>query len=315
MSTPLVSIVMCCHNRRDYLRETLASVSAQSYPNIEMILVDDGSTDGTREMIEAEFSNTLTYHWQETSGIAVARTRASKLARGEYIAYQDDDDLMPPDRIKHLMRALLDHPQAVLATGDFALIDKDSNLTGDRWMPGPLDEVGGARIIENGRRAILWPEVPAVPHTTLFRRALGEQVDWFDAEFKYACSDADFLARLSSLGPIVYLREVVSKYRRGHAAIWQDNVRTCCSRIQLWDKHLRLLGDDDMALQNRLQDRMVQVLKILARNNWVDTQHIENVRDYYQLGKQHLDLKRKLALFVYAHVKAPLVRVVKRFGH
>ena len=158
---------------------------AQSYPNIEVILVDDGSDDGTREMIEACYADKLTYVWQQSEGIAVARTRASKLAQGEYIAYQDDDDLMPPQRIEHLMQALDDHPEAVLATGDYALIDKESKLTGNRWMPGPLDKVGEAKLIEDGRKAILWPQVPAVPHTTLFRRELGEQVGWFDADFKY----------------------------------------------------------------------------------------------------------------------------------
>ena len=131
---PLVSIVLCCHNRRDYLRTTLESVLAQNYAPIELIVMDDGSTDGSDQVVR-EVAPNARYFYQESQGIAVARSNASALAKGDFIAYQDDDDLMPPGRISTLMELLHDHPEAVLATGDYELIDAESELVGHRWLP------------------------------------------------------------------------------------------------------------------------------------------------------------------------------------
>lgn len=263
MDNPLVSIIVCCHNRRLYLEQTMQSVFAQTYRPVEIIVMDDGSTDGTTELLNS-YGDRIRLYRQEQQGIAVARTNASRVAQGELIAYQDDDDLMPPERIERLYRALAQFPQAVFATGDYATIDAEGKLTGQRWLPGKLDERAAPVLIEDGRAAILWPRVPAVPHTTLIKTAHGAQVGWFDHEFRYACSDADFLARLAQRGPVVYLREVVSYYRRGHAAIWNDDLRANVSRLQLWEKHLRLTGPEQRALRRRLRTRMSQSLRRIA---------------------------------------------------
>ena len=311
MGNPLVSIVLCCHNRRDYLEQTLASVFKQNYEPVEIIVMDDGSTDGTREML-ARYADRLTYYYQESQGIAAARGRASELANGELIAYQDDDDLMPENRIVHLYQALTAFPEAIFATGDFALIDSEGKLTGHRWMPGNLDDVGEPRLIADGQEAVLWPKVPAVPHTTLFRRDYGEAVGWFDLDFKYACSDADFLARLGQLGPIVYLPEVVSYYRRGHAAIWHDTIRTSVSQVQLWTKHLSLIGDSKPQLRQRLLQRLVPVLARLAdhRARHPD-QNDFDIDHYLALGVASLGIQERLRFQFQVSVKSPLKRLIR----
>ncbi len=308
---PLVSIVLCCHNRRHYLEQTMASVFAQRYTPVEIIVMDDGSTDGT-DALMAQYGDRIRYLRQPCQGIAAARTNASRVARGEYIAYQDDDDLMPPDRIVHLYEALLAYPTAVLATGDYALIDADGNLTGNRWMPGPLDEVGAPTLIEDGQAAVLWPRVPAVPHTTLFRRELGERINWFDLDFKYACSDADFLARLGQLGPVVYLREVVSHYRRGHNAIWNDDLRSSCSQIQLWTKHLKLIGDGRPELSARLKERMRSTLVRIAGHRPDPQAAVQLPAEHYlRVGMGELSLPDRLWVRFQTSVKQPLRQLVK----
>ena len=262
---PLVSIVLCCHNRRDYLRTTLQSVLAQDYSPIELIVMDDGSTDDSEQVVR-EIAPEARYYYQESQGIAKARSNASAKAKGTFIAYQDDDDLMPPGRISTLMRLLEDHPEAVLATGDYELIDAQSNRVGHRWLPLEGAGEGQVELIKDGQMAILWPKVPAVPHTTLFRRADGDRVGWFDHEFRYACSDADFLARLGQLGAVVYVREIVSLYRRGHAQIWADDVRSSISRVQLWTKHLDLIGDLRPELRDQVRSRLLPVMIRLDLN-------------------------------------------------
>ena len=87
---------------------------------------------------------------------------------------QDDDDLMPPQRIPTLMKALDQYPSAVLAIGNWATIDSEGNLTGKRSrFRGRLDEtelIERPLLIEDGYKAVLWPNLTPVPHTTLFHK-------------------------------------------------------------------------------------------------------------------------------------------------
>jgi glycosyltransferase involved in cell wall biosynthesis len=311
MEYPLVSIIICCHNRRHYLEQTMQSVFAQKYRPVEIIVMDDGSTDGTAELL-AGYGDRIRHYRQDKQGIAVARTNASRLAQGPLIAYQDDDDLMPPDRITRLYEALLQFPQAVFATGDYATIDAEGELTGQRWLPGKLDERAPPVLVEDGHTAILWPRIPAVPHTTLIKTSFGARIGWFDHAFRYACSDADFLARLAQLGPIVYLREVVSYYRRGHSAIWNDDLRANVSRLQLWEKHLRLSGPDQSALRRRLKARMSQSLRRIAL---CESQGLKMedpaARAYINAGQAAIGASARLALKWYTAVQLPLRNLVR----
>jgi glycosyltransferase involved in cell wall biosynthesis len=264
MNNPLVSIVVPTCNRRRFLGLTLESIMAQHYRPVEILVLDDGSTDNTKELIK-RYGGRVRYFWQENQGIAATRTQACKLANGEFIAFQDDDDLMPPDRIVCLHQALRNHPSAVLATGDFEIIDTDGNPSGIRWLRDNPDKEGEEKFIRDGYHALMWPTVPAAPHTTLFRKSDGERIGWFDNQFIYACSDKDFLARLAQLGPIVYVRKIVSYYRQGHTAIWSNTLKANYCKIMLYEKHMRLLDKSQRKLYKRLQFRTLGTLKTIAK--------------------------------------------------
>ncbi len=262
MDKPLVSLVICCYNRARLLPRTLESALAQEYHPVEILVLDDGSQDGT-ERLMASYGDRIRYHRQENQGIAVARSNACRLARGEYIAFLDDDDLIPRQRIPMLLDALRQHPRAVLAVGDLAVIDGEDRPTGERWMPE--DGTDAARLFERGDEAVLWPRVPATPHTTLFRKTDGERIGWFDERYRFAAEDKDFFARLGRLGQVVYLPRVVSLYRRGHASLTGDNLRTLSSQLQLFVNHLKELGPERSSFRRRLQWRILGTLKQMLR--------------------------------------------------
>lgn len=313
MNDPLVSVLVCCHNRRDYLSLTLESVFNQDYQNIDVVIVDDGSTDGTEEMIKTRFGSRVRYIYQENQGVTAARNRAASEAAGELIAFQDDDDLMPPNRISTLLAALTEFPEAAFATGDLAYIDKAGALIGRRYMPGPMDLREPARLLPDGQAAILWPLVPAVPHTTLFRRCDGEKAGWFDSQFRHAAEDADFLARLGENRPIAYVREVVSLYRWGHTALTRNTVRTEASRIMLWLKHLDRIGSEKPDLRERLFQR------ILNATLRLENCRVQDIREpEYDLDQLIADTLQKLpgnlrVQFEYqARLKMPIKRLVER---
>jgi glycosyltransferase involved in cell wall biosynthesis len=118
-----VSVVIPTFNRAAFLREALESVSRQTYPNFEVIVVDDGSTDGTREVVAASAARPV-YVYQENQGRGAARNAGVGRAQGELIAFLDSDDLWHPDRLARHVEFLARHPDAVFVHGPVDVIDE-----------------------------------------------------------------------------------------------------------------------------------------------------------------------------------------------
>lgn len=309
MQNPLVSIIICCYNRAHILPEALASVFKQTYEPVEILVMDDGSTDNTRKVVKS-YGDKICYYRQENQGVARARMNACRLAKGAFIAFQDDDDLMPDDRIHNLYQAFIRYPSAVLAVGDWVAIDKNGSTTGKRWLPeGTLSE-GPPVLIDNGYEAVLWPKIPATPHTTLFRKVDGERIHWFDSRFRYAAEDKDFFARLAKLGPVVYIPKVVSYYRRGHASLTQETIVKETQKILLFEKHFKLLTSNQTKLLKRLRFRTLLSLLRIERARDSGKMPTESVPVHYlKNGKALLGVRERLIYFGTTKIKMPLSKI------
>jgi len=121
---PKVSICIPTYNRKDYLKETLDSVFAQTYKDYEVVIVDDGSTDGTDEMV-AGMSEPIRYFMQENAGDAAARNTLIKMAEGEYITFIDSDDLLYPDSVERLVKSVESHEGGACGYGGYIRIDEN----------------------------------------------------------------------------------------------------------------------------------------------------------------------------------------------
>lgn len=310
INNPLISIIVCCYNREQYLRKTMDSVLQQAYEPVEIIVMDDGSTDGTANLIRG-YGNKVKYYRQENQGIAIARTNACKLAKGELIAFQDDDDLMHPERITSLYDALCRFPSAVFAVGDWAEIDVSGKKTGKRWLPENMLSENDAVIIQDGLKAVLWPEVPASPHTTLFWKKDGKKVGWFDKQFNNASEDKDFLARLAQLGPIAYIPKIVSYYRIGNSSLTKNKIQVAYSKILLYEKHLSLLTPDQKILRNHLERRILVAMKKIAiiENRYSLS---EDSKKYILRGKSNISKFNWLDYLFYFKLKIPIKRFIRK---
>ena len=94
----MISVIIPTYNRANYLREAIASMLSQTYQNFEIIVVDDGSTDKTREVVES-FGERVRYFYQKNSGVGAARNKGIIESRGEYIAFLDADDIWFPEKL------------------------------------------------------------------------------------------------------------------------------------------------------------------------------------------------------------------------
>jgi glycosyltransferase involved in cell wall biosynthesis len=104
-TAPLASVVIPCYNCERYLEATIQSVKAQTYPNVELVLVDDGSTDGTRSVVE-RYAEDGVCHFGPNCSASVARTLGNDLASGAFIRYLDADDRLRQRTVQSLKSAL-----------------------------------------------------------------------------------------------------------------------------------------------------------------------------------------------------------------
>jgi glycosyltransferase involved in cell wall biosynthesis len=135
-SEPRVSVVIPTHNRAHIVPDTIDSVLAQDYPNLELIIIDDGSGDGTEEVLRHRYGDRIVFERQPQSGVESARLRGKRLATGEYVNFLDDDDLMYPDKIRRQVALLQRVPEAGLAHCAFDFVDeKGAYLQTSRFLP------------------------------------------------------------------------------------------------------------------------------------------------------------------------------------
>lgn len=128
---PTVSVVIPTYNRAKYVTETIDSVLSQSYTDYEIIVVDDGSTDNTREAL-APYMDRIRYIHQQNSGVSAARNRGIKAARGKWIAFLDSDDIWLPEKLAVQIKDISKYPGVCLHTTNAGLyrerIGREVNL-------------------------------------------------------------------------------------------------------------------------------------------------------------------------------------------
>lgn len=122
MNSNLVSVIIPTRNRPAYLRQAVDSVYAQQYPQFEILVVDDGSTDATAEALKG-YDERLRYLRQEHRGVAAARNHGIAHARGSLVAFLDDDDLFLPEKLEQNVAYMAQHPEVVWLCSGFQLVD------------------------------------------------------------------------------------------------------------------------------------------------------------------------------------------------
>lgn len=197
MSSPLVTVIVAVYNGERFLRPALESLYAQDYEPFEVVFVDDGCTDGSAA-IGRSFPG-IRYVRQENQGLAAARNTGLSLARGEFLAYLDDDDLIPPHKLRLQAGHLVANPDVgcVLARQQIMLepgVDPPEWLTRDTIF-GDLDGI---------------PFVSAMIRTELLRAVGG-----FDPSYRFA-EDRDLFVRLREHGVRIDVIPEVLLFRRFH---------------------------------------------------------------------------------------------------
>jgi glycosyltransferase involved in cell wall biosynthesis len=207
--SPLVSVIISNYNYGRFLREAIDSALNQTYPRIEVIVVDDGSTDGSREVI-ADYEDRVTPVLKENGGQASACNVGFTVSKGEIVIFLDADDLLLPDTTRSVVAAFRAQPSTVMAQYRMQSTDACGNPTGElippSWVPMPSGDL---------RRHILkfhsytWPGTSGSAFSSTILRNI-----FPIPEVLYRGTPDIYLCNLSPLfGPIVSLDEVGVLYR------------------------------------------------------------------------------------------------------
>ncbi len=125
-SLPLVSVVITTYNYAVYLPRAIDSVLMQTYPNVEVIVIDDGSTDDAASVIPSHAL--VKYFYQENRGLSAARNNGIKKSKGDYVVFLDADDWLEPDAIENNLAVLIHHPTVAFISGSYYLFRVETGL-------------------------------------------------------------------------------------------------------------------------------------------------------------------------------------------
>lgn len=237
-SAPLVSVVIATYNRAHTLREAIDSALAQRYPNLEVVVIDDGSPDDTQEILRA-YGDRIVVHRQANAGYAAARNVGFRLARGKYVAWLDSDDLFLPEKTALQVAYMESHPDVVLVSSEFEAFDSEGpradsvrtyyGVFGDEHGPSSVFDVvealdpssvpwlGGAshptiRVWSGHVIYHLLQGSFVHPPTVLMRRDAAEAAGPLDETLKNSV-EYEFLFRLARRGAFAFIDHPLIRYR------------------------------------------------------------------------------------------------------
>ena len=218
---PLVTIVTPSYNQAAYIEETIQSVLNQDYKNIQFIIVDGASTDGSVDLIK-KYQNKISIWISESDrGQTDAINKGFSLARGEIIGWLNSDDTLLQYAVSEAVQFLVDNPTVGLVYGDANYIDGDSEV------------IGKFPAAQTSLKKLLRGYVHIPQQASFFRKSLWDRVGPLDPSFYFAM-DYDLWVRLASVSEIKYLPRLWANFRL-HA-----DAKTISADDRCWPEMLRV---------------------------------------------------------------------------
>jgi GT2 family glycosyltransferase len=304
----LVSVIIPTFDRRRTLREAVDSVLAQSHREVEVIVVDDGSTDGTRELMAGFTDPRLRYRYQANAGASAARNAGLDLATGDYVAFLDSDDAWKPWHLSLLLAGLERHPQVGLIWAETEFVDPSGVVTSSPALRLLLSAYGYFSFDElfssSSPLSSLDVDIPpeysdhrlyvgdifsamimgnlVLTSTAVMRRERLDQVGRFDERLSVG-EDYDFFLRACRAGPVAFADVVDTSYRVGT----EDKLGGPGASLAMARGYLRVL--DRTLTQDGDRITLAPEMIVAARvhaNRWVG--ELELLGGSRRLARAHL---------------------------
>ena len=274
----LVSVIIPLYNRVDYIEQTVKSILSQSYQQIEVIVVDDGSNDGSYELVCELDVHLLSHPNRENKGQSAAINLGLKKSQGEFIAILDSDDLFEPDKLKLQVAYLQSNPDVGLVYGNGTAIDANDKPLYDiksKFETDPSDP-----------NELLMDCYFLLPQSSLVRRSAYLQAGLFNESYR-AAQDHDMLIRLAEVTAIGNIPDKVFKYRRHDGSIssngrmvrWQNGFKILTSAKSRYPYRKKTVKKRKAVLHFRLAVEQFKVKKyVKALGNFLASALLDPLR-------------------------------------
>ncbi|NMG08966.1 glycosyltransferase [Brasilonema sp. UFV-L1] len=297
---PKVSVIIPAYNAIAYLKEAVESVLKQTFTDFEILIVDDGSSDGTVEWVSQIKDPRVRLISQQNQGSSGARNTGITAASGEYIALLDADDIWEPTKLEKQVRHLEENPSVGLVDTWTVLINQQGKSTG-RVV------VSHAEGDDVWKQLVQFKTVCACDSTPLIRRSCFETVGLFNRELPFL-EDLDMWIRLAARYRFAVIKEVLVRYRQ-HPGSKSTNCQGTLEAFRtIVEKAFESVHSDFLPLRERGYGRIYLYLAWRAINN----------RDYeqaVQFNRQAI-AHRPLFIFSWDFIRQTIaLTLLKKFGH
>lgn len=260
---PAVSVVIATYNRARFLPETIDSVRQQRFRDFELIVVDDGSTDETRQVLQS-YGDQIRFFYQENRGPSAARNLGIRYARGTWIAIQDSDDLCTQDHLEILFDFVKKNPHhgMVFANGAYLGGRQHNRET-------IIPRAKSRRLAHDGLTLVdLFDKSIVRLQGALILKECFQAIGGLDENLRI-CHDLDFFFRLLMRYPVAYLDHVVFLYRKHEGNITRDEELRLSENIRVIEKLLREYPQAEEVLgRKRIARRTAYRYYRLAKGRW-----------------------------------------------
>jgi glycosyltransferase involved in cell wall biosynthesis len=280
---PVVSVVIPLYNAAAYVAQAVRSVLDQTFGDFELIVIDDGSTDGSAEVVEraTKGDSRLKLIRQANAGVSTASNRGTELARGKFLARVDSDDICLPHRLQKQVDYLMEHPDCVAVGSRVMFIDEEGL---------PLFEMPGIGLsheeIDRGLLAVEWT---ILQPATIFRTQALRAVGGYRTDL-HIHEDHDLFLKLAEIGKLANVDEILFQYRqRRNSAVTTFADRHVKSFQSVFEEAWRrrgLLGKREMpaiAPHPEYRERLLNQHRLWAWKS-LEAGNIGSARKYARAG-------------------------------
>ena len=268
---PLVSVIMAAYNCERYVGEAVESICAQTYPNWELIVVDDASSDATPAVVTDKAVSeprVRLIRMARNVGCFPARNRAVAEARGEFIAVLDADDIAFPDRLTHTLQKMQAAPELGLVGSLALLVDEEGTVFGARPQRDPSEE-HVQKMIARGKTTFV--------HSSYCMRAeVLRELGGYDEFFRYA-GDEDLLLRFDAHSSVGYIPEalVAYRHRRGQITMAKRAEQMAYARAA-FERYRKAMVGDELDLEREYARQLKWVMLREGMHSAVMYEHYAN---------------------------------------
>ena len=293
MNLPLVSVVIPTFNSAWSLKEAIESVLAQTYEQLEILVIDDGSTDNTAEVV-AEFSDIITYMRQNNMGVSVARNCGILSSHGKYIAFLDSDDIWFPNKIELQVALMEEHSNLDVVYTDHCHTDAEGVIGEPKTACFNASEPVYYQLLAGN---FINTSTVMVRLTAIAKSGV------FSADFSGA-EDYDLWLRLAKSGEFGHVCTVLATYRKHQfnttkTTSYSRQEANFCNRLWRNSQH-------DPKACALLKPKMARVFRKLGNREWQDGRYT-HARQAIQKSMKYGDYRWKSVVQILASFSPPVL--------